>query len=71
VTGAAGQAALSRAADLVETTNVDLYQVGLLASWGKLKMREFASALEALRTANARRGAPWSEGWQLDKWDGK
>jgi hypothetical protein len=71
VTGAAGQAALSRAADLVETTNVDLYQVGLLASWGKLKMREFTSALEGLRAANARRGAPWSEGWQLDKWEGK
>lgn len=71
VTGAAGQAALSRAADLVETANVDLYQVGLLASWGKLKMREFTVALEGLRTASARRGAPWAEGWQLDKWDGK
>lgn len=68
---AAARAALSRAADLVETTDVDLYQVGLLAAWGRLKERQFESWLEGLRRSATRSGLPYLHGWQLDAWDSR
>lgn len=66
VTGTAGQAALSRGLDLVEIPGSDLYQVGLLASWGKLRLREFHAGLERLRAASARSGRAWGPGgWRF------
>ena len=69
VLGAAGYAALARAADLIETAGVDLYQVGLLGSWGQKMLKDFQNKLASLRGAEVRRGPLWGEGWALDKWD--
>lgn len=69
VMGAAGHAALSRAVDLIETAGTDLYQVGLLATWGQHKLRQFDQALEALRQVSTRQGPAWGQGWRLDGWD--
>jgi hypothetical protein len=69
VTGAAGKAAQHRSADLMETDNVDLYAVGLLANWGKLKLKEFHYHLDQLRRSQSRQGVPWESGWRLDEWD--
>lgn len=66
--GAAGQAALSRALDLMETPSQDLYAVTLLAVWGRSRLKEFNAGLEARRAASARRGAGVSlgGGWAID-----
>ncbi|MFN2213926.1 MAG: hypothetical protein ACK2UE_12720 [Anaerolineales bacterium] len=69
VMGAAGHAAMSRAIDLVETVGTDLYQVGVLGTWGQRKLREFQAAIRELERQYARRGPSWGQGWQLDKWD--
>jgi hypothetical protein len=69
VLGAAGHAAMSRTADLIETANTDLYQVGLLGTWGQRKIREFLGRLKVIRQAGARSGPSWRTGWALDKWD--
>lgn len=68
VVGAAGKCALFRAADLIEIAGTDLYQVGLLNSWGKNKLKEFMYTLEMIRSREAVRGVPWVSGWPLDKW---
>ena len=66
--GAAGQAALSRALDLMETPSQDLYAVALLAVWGRTRLKEFNAGLEARRAASARRGAGVSlgRGWEVE-----
>jgi len=69
VLGAAGHAAMSRTADLVETANTDLYQVGLLGTWGQRKIREFNTLLKQVQRESARSGRAWRTGWSLDKWD--
>jgi hypothetical protein len=72
VIGAAAKAAMSRAADLIETANLDLYEVNLLGSWALLKDKEFTNELEKLRRQSARFGPQWpiaSGAWKLDKWD--
>lgn len=72
VIGAASKAAMSRAADLVETANIDLYEVNLLGSWSLIKDREFTAELNKLRRMSARFGPQWPVGkgaWNLDKWD--
>ena len=51
--GAMGQAALSRALDLMETPSQDLYAVTLLAVWGRTRLKEFNAGLEARRAASA------------------
>jgi len=67
--GAAGQAALSRSLDLMETPAQDLYAVTLLAVWGRSRLKEFNAGLEARRAASARRGAgvSLSGGWDVDR----
>jgi hypothetical protein len=69
VLGAAGHAAMSRAVDLIEISGTDLYQVGLLGTWGQRKIREFTDKLKQLQQAMARSGPSWGAGWALDKWD--
>jgi hypothetical protein len=69
ILGAAGHAAMSRTVDLVEVANTDLYQVGLLGTWGQRKIREFQSSLKLIQREGARRGPSWTAGWSLDKWD--
>jgi hypothetical protein len=69
VLGAAGHAAMSRAVDLVEVVGTDLYQVGILGTWGQRKLREFQAAIRELERQYARRGPSWGQGWALDKWD--
>lgn len=69
VLGAAGHAAMSRTVDLIEVVGTDLYQVGILGTWGQRKLREFQSELKKLQRAQARRGPSWLSGWSLDKWD--
>jgi hypothetical protein len=69
VLGAAGHAAMSRTVDLIETPGTDLYQVGLLGTWGQRKLREFQARLRKLERVVARRGRAWGAGWSLDKWD--
>ena len=66
--GAAGQAALSRALDLMETPSQDLYAVTLLAVWGRSRLKEFNAGLEARRAASARRGAGVNagRGWDVE-----
>lgn len=70
VTGAAGQAGMSRVADLVETADVDMYSVSLLGTWARSKQREFGGELDLLRRRQARAGTSYGEGWRLDRWDG-
>ena len=67
--GAAGHAAMSRAVDLIETANTDLYQVGILGTYGQRKLREFRSMLQRIGREKARAGPAWGVGWTLDKWD--
>lgn len=67
--GAAGHAAMFRAIDLVETSGIDLYQVGMLATWGRSRLREFNAELAKVQRSSARSGRPWGSGWQMDKWD--
>jgi hypothetical protein len=69
VLGAAGHAAMSRAIDLIEVVGTDLYQVGILGTWGQRKLREFQAAVRELERQYARRGPSWGTGWALDKWD--
>ena len=69
VLGAAGHAAMSRAIDLVEVVGTDLYQVGIMGTWGQRKLREFQAAVRELERQYARRGPSWGAGWSLDKWD--
>jgi hypothetical protein len=69
VLGAAGHAAMSRAADLVEISGTDLYQVGVLATWGSKKLREFTQDLARLQRAQSRQGPSWGFGWPLDRWE--
>ena len=63
VNAAAGQAAMSRSLDLVETAGTDLYQVSILATWGANKLRLFNTWLDSLRQANVRLGPAWGSGW--------
>jgi hypothetical protein len=69
VLGAAGHAAMSRTVDLVETAGTDLYQVGILGTWGQRKIREFQAELKNIKRAQTSRGPSWLSGWSLDKWD--
>ncbi len=69
ILGGAGHAAMSRTVDLVETAGTDLYQVGLLGTWGQRKLREFQATIRKLERSRARRGRSWGSGWSLDKWD--
>jgi hypothetical protein len=69
VIGAAGHAAMSRTVDLIETASTDLYQVGLLGTWGQRKLREFNAELKKIQRAGVRSGRAWGTGWSLDKWD--
>ncbi len=69
VLGAAGHAAMSRAVDLIEVAGTDLYQVGLLGTWGQRKLREFTEKLKQIQRMMARSGPAWGTGWALDKWD--
>ena len=69
VLGGAGNAAMSRCVDLIETANTDLYQVGLLGTWGQRKIREYNTFLKTLSRQSARSGRSWRSGWSLDKWD--
>jgi hypothetical protein len=69
--GASAKAAFTRAGDLVETANIDLYEVGLLGSWAVIQQRRFEMWLGALRKKSTRAGVQWgwSQGWRMDKWD--
>lgn len=70
VLGAAGHAAMTRAEDLIEISGTDLYQVGVLATWGNKKIREFRSRLVLLQRESSRRGPSFlAPAWYLDKWD--
>ena len=69
VLGASGQAAFSRALDLIEIAGTDLYQVGLLGAWGQRRLREFQAWLKQLQEQEARGGPAWGAGWQLDRWE--
>jgi len=69
ILGAAGHAAMSRAMDLIETVGTDLYQVGLLGTWGQRKIKEFQYELSVLQRKQTRRGPSWLSGWSMDKWD--
>jgi hypothetical protein len=69
ILGAAGFAAMSRTVDLIETANTDLYQVGLLGTWGQRKIREFNGQLKLIQRGRVRTGSSWGTGWALDKWD--
>jgi hypothetical protein len=69
VLGGAGHAAMSRTVDLVEVSGTDLYQVGILGTWGQRKIREFQAALRNLQREQTKRGPSWLSGWSLDKWD--
>jgi hypothetical protein len=69
VLGAAGHAAMTRAVDLIETVGTDLYQVGILGTWGQRKLKEFQAELHSLQRKQARRGPSWLAGWSMDKWD--
>ena len=69
VLGAAGHAAMTRTVDLIEVPGTDLYQVGVLGTWGQRKLREFQAELRRLQKSEARRGPSWGAGWDLDKWD--
>ena len=69
VLGAAGHAAMSRTLDLVETAGTDLYQVGLLGTWGQRKLKEFQAELKQIQREQTRIGPSWLSGWSLDKWD--
>lgn len=71
VTGAAGKAAMTRVVELEETTDVDVYVVESLRAWARTKLREFFVALEGIRGESARRGVPWLDGFELDKWDSR
>ncbi len=69
IIGAAAQAALSRAVDLVETSGTDMFQIVLLGTWARAKEREFAAWLRNIATELSASGAPFAEGWKTDKWD--
>jgi hypothetical protein len=68
VAGAAGHAAMGRVADLVETAGTDTYAVVLLGTYGRAQLKKFREDLEELRAKEARGGASWGVGWNLDKW---
>ena len=70
VAGAAGHAAMSRVADLVETARTDTYAVVVLGTFGRAQLKQFRYDLDQLRSGEARSGAAWGSGWSLDKWDG-
>jgi hypothetical protein len=69
VAGAAGLAAMSRVADLVETAGTDTYAVVILGTFGRAQLKKFREDLDQLRAKEARGGASWGAGWELDKWD--
>ena len=69
VLGGAGHAAMSRTVELIEEVGTDLYQVGILGTWGQRKLREFQAEIKILQRYEARRGPSWGAGWALDKYD--
>ncbi len=71
VMGGAGHAAMSRTVDLIEVGGTDLYQVGILGTWGQRKLREFNSQLKKIQRGAVLKGPSWMAGWSLDKWDSK
>jgi hypothetical protein len=60
---------MSRTIEMIEEAGIDLYQVGILGTWGQRKLREFQGELKKLQRKQARRGPSWLSGWSLDKWD--
>ncbi len=69
IQGAAGKAAMTRAVELAETADIDIYIVESLRAWARLKLREFFVALQQLRAESVRQGLPYTDGWAVDKWD--
>ena len=69
VNGAAGHAAMSQVADLVETAGTDTYAVVVLGTFGRAQLKQYRFDLDKLRAGEARSGASWGPGWGLDKWD--
>jgi hypothetical protein len=69
ILGTAGHAAMMRCVDLIEVAGTDLYQVGLLGTWGQRKIKEFQAELKKIQRKQTRRGPSWMSGWSMDKWD--
>lgn len=69
VLGTAGHAAMMRCVDLIEVAGTDLYQVGLLGTWGQRKLKEYQAELSNIQKKQTRRGPSWLSGWSMDKWD--
>jgi hypothetical protein len=59
----------STAATLVEIAGTDLYQVGLLGTWGQRRLRTFREWLKEVQQQEARGGPAWGAGWQMDRWE--
>ncbi len=68
VVGAAGFAAMSKSADLMLTSDADMYAATLMATWGRAKEREFRKLLSQLAVQIGVSGAARC-GWTMDKWD--
>lgn len=69
IIGAAANAALSRAMDLVETAGTDMFQIVLLGTWARGKEREFTAWLKNVTAESVQSGSPFENGWAIDKWD--
>jgi hypothetical protein len=70
VTGAAGYAVASEMRHQIGSIHVDPNQVASLNQWATDQLLEFDGWL-ALVSANApSSGAPFGQGWGIDKWDG-
>ena len=41
----------------------------VLGTFGRAQLKQFRDGLDQLRAMEARGGASWGNGWELDKWD--
>lgn len=67
--GAAGLAALLRAAQMMENPGKRIQDVESLQKWGQEQCQRFSATLQLLANGHAHTAALPPSGWQLDRWD--
>ena len=69
VGGAAGYCALMAIVNEMGSTDIDVGQVITMHTWGNDRVAEFQEWLDDISANAPSSGAPYGEGWSIDKWD--
>lgn len=69
VGGAAAYCAISETRHQTGTIRIDPTEVPALQNWGNIKLQQWHDFLASLAAASPSFGAPFADGWGIDKWD--